>query len=215
MLQLHAQTIPPQLRHQEIFRAFDELTPGASFVLVNNHAPWPLLRQFQVLRANAFEWSVLEAGPVTFRVEIQKLVEPAQRGVQAFLGADHLRLDALLAQARATSGEPRLEAFRAFAVGLTRHMEMEERELFPTFERVSGAAGPVAVMNQEHQAFRAALRDCSDPGRADFEQWAGHLETALGAHNRKEERIIYPTTDAKLSDSERAGLVLAMQGCDA
>lgn len=215
MLELNAQSIPPPIRHREIVRHFDELAPGEAFVLVNSHAPRPLLKQFQSLRPNAFEWNVLESGPVVFRVEIQKRVQPQARTAHELLAADHRRLDALLTQALAAREAARVELFRFFAVGLTRHMHMEEGELFPVFERLAGTPGPTAVMQHEHQLFRTALTECFAANFGNFEQRTTALVQALGAHNLKEESVIYPIVDAHLPEPERAALVLAMQACDA
>lgn len=67
---------PPAQRHPMIFGAFEALTPGQSFVLVNDHDPKPLYYQFQAERTGQFEWHYLESGPEVWRVEIKK-VNPA------------------------------------------------------------------------------------------------------------------------------------------
>ena len=103
-----------------------------------------------------------------------------------------------------------------FACGLARHMQAEEQVLFPAFERTTGmVGGPVAVMNQEHNALRELLgtiaaaldsRD-SDAARGQLHEVVAILE----AHNMKEENIIYPRTDAALGEREREELVRQMQ----
>ncbi len=43
---LDVRDIIPMMRHKMIFQIFDELEPGAVFVLVNDHDPKPLYNQF-------------------------------------------------------------------------------------------------------------------------------------------------------------------------
>jgi len=69
---LDVREMAPKLRHPKIFETFDALEPGASFVLVNDHDPKPLLYQFTFERAGAFRWRYLEDGPDVWRVEIGK-----------------------------------------------------------------------------------------------------------------------------------------------
>lgn len=66
------QTPPPQ-RHPKIFGAFDNLQPGQSFELVNDHDPKPLYYQFQAELTGQFEWEYIERGPVVWRVSIKKI----------------------------------------------------------------------------------------------------------------------------------------------
>jgi uncharacterized protein (DUF2249 family) len=75
IMQLDVRVIPPREKHPAIFRTFDELGPGESFVLVNDHDPFPLRYQFQAERTGAFTWEYLEQGPTVWRVEIGKVAE--------------------------------------------------------------------------------------------------------------------------------------------
>ena len=219
--ELDARALPPPRRHPEIFRAFDTLAPGEAFVLVNDHEPKPLLYQFQAERSGAFDWSVLEAGPERFRVEIRRRPSNGLRGVREFLGDDHRRLDAILREAarlaHAGSFAAALESFAEFRCGLERHIEMEEQILFPAFERVTGmTGGPIAVMHREHLEIRRLLDVIGASLRA--ENFAGLLEavrefaTVIEAHNEKEEDVLYPTVDRAVGgDRERDELVQRMQ----
>lgn len=63
------QLIPAQ-RHAKIFELVDDLAPGASFVLVNDHDPKPLYYQLAAEYPNRFSWTYLERGPEVWRVEI-------------------------------------------------------------------------------------------------------------------------------------------------
>jgi uncharacterized protein (DUF2249 family) len=72
MTQLDVRTIQPRDRHPMIFTTFDNLQPGESFELVNDHAPKPLYYQFLHERPDRFEWEYLEEGPETWRVRITR-----------------------------------------------------------------------------------------------------------------------------------------------
>jgi uncharacterized protein (DUF2249 family) len=67
-------SVAPAQRHPLIFGAFEGLTPGHSFILVNDHDPKPLYYQFQAERTGEFAWDYLEQGPETWRVRIAKKV---------------------------------------------------------------------------------------------------------------------------------------------
>ena len=62
--------IAPRERHATIFATFQGLAPGESFELVTDHEPVPLAMQFQIEWPGQFEWQVIEAGPVEWRVRI-------------------------------------------------------------------------------------------------------------------------------------------------
>ncbi len=69
---LDVRPMAPRLRHPQIFSMFDELSPGQSFVLVNDHDPQPLYYQFQAEHTGEFTWDYLEQGPEEWRVRIGK-----------------------------------------------------------------------------------------------------------------------------------------------
>jgi uncharacterized protein (DUF2249 family) len=65
--------IPPRDRHPLIFQTFDNLQPGQTFVLVNDHDPKPLFYQFSFEREGQFDWTYLEAGPEVWQVRISRI----------------------------------------------------------------------------------------------------------------------------------------------
>ena len=215
---LDATSLPPSIRHPRIFETFDALAVGESFVLSNDHYPLPLLNQFQVERANQFDWSVLEAGP-TFRVAISRRDPSAPRGIDEYLTWDHDRLDAILDDTidlfEAADVEHARKRFAEFACGLDRHIDMEENIVFPVFEERSPGMGPTRVMRTEHIHIREALRAIeaalqkSDANA--FDTAIELLVSVLGEHNAKEEGVLYPAIDRMTDDGARADLVRRMQ----
>lgn len=69
---IDVRTIIPRERHPLLFETFDNLTPGESFELVNDHDPKPLYYQFMAERPGKLGWEYLEEGPETWRVVLTK-----------------------------------------------------------------------------------------------------------------------------------------------
>jgi uncharacterized protein (DUF2249 family)/iron-sulfur cluster repair protein YtfE (RIC family) len=67
---LDVRDLAPAQRHETIFSTYQDLTPGAGFVLVNDHDPKPLRYQFEAEHAGQFTWQSLEDGPGVWRVRI-------------------------------------------------------------------------------------------------------------------------------------------------
>ena len=68
--ELDVRTLAPAQRHETIFAAYGALSPGAGFVLVNDHDPKPLRYQFEAEHTDEFTRDVIESGPEVWRVRI-------------------------------------------------------------------------------------------------------------------------------------------------
>lgn len=82
---LDLRTIPPRECHPLIFGRFDSLAVGQALQLVNDHNPQPLHYQFDDRSYGQFEWTVLEAGPSVWRIQIARTADavnaqPVARG---------------------------------------------------------------------------------------------------------------------------------------
>jgi hemerythrin-like domain-containing protein len=136
--------------------------------------------------------------------------------VTEHLRADHRRLDAIVDNVErsvrdGSMGEASAR-FEEFAVGLTWHIDVEERFLFPAFEEATGVCrGPTVVMRAEHHEIRRLLGEITSAltvGAAARAHVAlGALASVLGPHNLKEELVLYPTTDKALDEAVRLSLV--------
>lgn len=125
------------------------------------------------------------------------------QSVTEYFEKDHDRLDSLFTEFRALKRSDARAAkrkFKEFLTGLTRHIVWEEEILFPLFEDHTGIknAGPTLVMRQEHRMIEERLDAIHEKVRAgdpesDAEEAA--LLDVLGAHNQKEEHILYPAID--------------------
>ena len=69
---LNVTLIEPRLKHPVIFSRFDELQPGESLVLMNDHDPRPLYYQLQHTMGDIFTWEYLQQGPELYKIKITK-----------------------------------------------------------------------------------------------------------------------------------------------
>ncbi|MGN6530446.1 MAG: iron-sulfur cluster repair di-iron protein [Ginsengibacter sp.] len=69
---LDATLLHPAIKHATIFNRFDELKPGASFILQNDHDPLPLRFQLENIHGKVFGWDYIEQGPEIFKIKITK-----------------------------------------------------------------------------------------------------------------------------------------------
>ncbi|MGH8427614.1 MAG: DUF2249 domain-containing protein [Gammaproteobacteria bacterium] len=67
---IDVRTIMPMDRHRIIFETYDALDSGDSFLLIADHDPVPLHRQFETNCAGGYEWTYVKEGPDTWQVEI-------------------------------------------------------------------------------------------------------------------------------------------------
>lgn len=113
---------------------------------------------------------------------------------------DHQRLDGLLAETERLVADDDFDGaggtFAASDFDLNGHIGMEDRVLFPAFERAAGTVGgPTAVLRREHveirrlaEATAAAIR-ARHPDR--FCGAMGALRDVLDAHVVREERLFF------------------------
>lgn len=140
--------------------------------------------------------------------------------ISQFLEADHHHCDGYLATAETCAGKhdwlAAKSAFGEFDAALHRHLDMEEKVLFPAFEQTPGTPpGPTGMMRSEHQQMRQIIDSMKqallahDPD--EFAACADVLHILMGHHNMKEESILYPMADRFLAG--RKDVIIAdMQG---
>lgn len=115
---------------------------------------------------------------------------------------DHLYTDAENALAAKDSPEAK-RLFGEFYRATNHHFDMEERELFVTFEKRTGmVGGPTQMMRFEHQQLRTqleAMKKALDEDRGnDFFGIGESMMIMLQQHNMKEEQMLYPMIDRAL-----------------
>lgn len=73
MKELNVTNIIPRERHPLIFKTFDDLAKGGSFILVNDHDPKPLYYQFLHERPGQVDWVYQQEGPDLWKVKVTKI----------------------------------------------------------------------------------------------------------------------------------------------
>jgi uncharacterized protein (DUF2249 family) len=81
---LDARLIPCSGKHEQIFHRWAALMVGESFVLLNDHRPEPLRRQFEQFVPGCFEWAAVPPPPGGFAVRLTRL-RPDPAGFDASL----------------------------------------------------------------------------------------------------------------------------------
>ena len=129
------------------------------------------------------------------------------------LEVDHRHLDAKLLEFEQAAGDgdsyDARTRFAAFASGLIRHIDAEEGVLFPELEEMEpGAMGPTSVMRAEHEELRVLLEHIGAHLASATTGWQApirRLKETLLTHNTKEERKLYPMSDAAAWSAKRSG----------
>lgn len=128
----------------------------------------------------------------------------AATSVGALLERDHREIDDHFAAFAAGLADGRIEVadLDSGSSGLRHHIWVEEEFHFPPL-RAAGLIGPILVMLREHGEIWDLLdlldtQVTADGDRREIRATFGRLETILGEHNFKEERILYPSGDARL-----------------
>lgn len=142
----------------------------------------------------------------------------------SFLVDDHARCDRLLRLAIEAAGIGQWASARIiigdFAASLERHLLLEERIVFPAFERkFSHAVLPTVALRSEHLRIRAVVQRLRDSAsQHDHEGFITHADALLlvmHQHSEIEERMLYPMIERALGRAA-SDLVLSMKrfGCD-
>lgn len=125
----------------------------------------------------------------------------------------HQRLDDVLddveLMADSESWKEAAHRFDAFRREMEAHIRLEEEIMFPAFENdPSMPQGPTTVMRAEHVTIRAYLAGIGGAlaEQRPISRTVAELEAHLGAHNFKEERVLYPTFERMAPAAIRATL---------
>jgi uncharacterized protein (DUF2249 family) len=70
---IHVAALPPGGCRAAIEGTFEGLRRGEALEIVVGHDPLPLRRRFEVERAGQSRWTYVEAGPVTWRVRVERV----------------------------------------------------------------------------------------------------------------------------------------------
>ena len=70
---IDVRAIPGPQRHPLIFQTFETLRAGEALELINDHDPFPLQSQFNMMKRGQFSWDYLQEGPDVWRVRIGRV----------------------------------------------------------------------------------------------------------------------------------------------
>ena len=124
-----------------------------------------------------------------------------------FMRDDHRMCDHLYTEAENSLVDKKVDEaktlFDEFYRATTHHFDMEEHELFITFEKRTGMmGGPTQMMRYEHQQLRsqleAMLQALNNGKYDDFFGIGESFMIMLQQHNMKEEQMLYPMIDRAL-----------------
>ena len=126
--------------------------------------------------------------------------------IKEFLTQDHRKCDEVFAQMEqsiADKSADAVEKFEQFNVAMLHHFEMEEKVMFPAFEKKTGMTqGPTEVMRREHEQMRALMLQMSEAvSTKDTNRFFGLSETlmiVIQQHNMKEEQMLYSMAEQHL-----------------
>ncbi len=143
----------------------------------------------------------------------------SKESITAYFETDHDRLENIFQkfqQDKRTDFAKAKDSFRKFKQGLRRHIQWEEKILFPLFELKTGMReqGPTSVMKMEHQKIEQELEAVHGKvrvGDPDSDEEEKQLLQTLAQHNEKEENVLYPMIDRLVDDEERKDIFLQME----
>ena len=73
VVELDLRPMPPFQRHDRIFSMWDDLKPGQTLRITNDHDPKPLHYQFEAEYKNQYKWEYEQSGPVDWIVSLTRL----------------------------------------------------------------------------------------------------------------------------------------------
>lgn len=191
----------------------DALGNEESVIVMQDGDPRWLLSALANFPGGALEYCAVEHPNDSHAFEIRRA---SRRTLPEVLAFQHARLDKLLSEV-----EWRLEQrlmddakrrFAGFAVALSHHLECEERELFPLFQRLGESRGlrMVEFLGREHTVMRDllhrisfCLRNQNEGGRLALCA-ISDLRELLGPHAAREESWLATALDGEDVDALRA-----------
>ncbi len=139
----------------------------------------------------------------------------AETSVEDFFKTDHDRLDELFflfRKFKRSNFLKSIEFLKRFEHGLLQHITLEEKILFPLFEKRSGmiGVGPTVVLRREHEVIKEMVKALCDKFQKKFSQDDKSEESFLffhSQHQQKEEGVMYPAIDGMLEKWETEDII--------
>ncbi len=206
--------------HTAAFYAVKDLRRGDRLVLLTAEDPSLVMASIDLQLRGTIAAAI---GPADggWRTEVTLRDDAVPAGIVDLLTRDHRRLDATFAVAlrRVNAGD--LAGARPlvteFAVGIRRHVEVENEVLAPVLPHpaASDGVGHVEIMLREHEEILRQLAEVEAlfagdaPEAWEVEPFIAILSGTLAKHEYREEANLFPVWEAavaRLPDAERAAL---------
>lgn len=100
MVELDVRTLPPPKKHATIHELLEGLSPGDTLRIINDHDPRPLRFELEHDYPESFEWTYVESGPQTWRVDISKTRDFTVPGFELLADSSDLSVHRLTIQPR-------------------------------------------------------------------------------------------------------------------
>ncbi len=206
-----------------VLQELERMRPGAEAVVRFDGRPLGVMECVYDCYPGRFQFTPLRRGPDGWRYCVAALDPNAPRRVTAYMQWEHDKLDSLLDRAMrdvaCENWRGAVICLQEFNEGLRRHIEIDERFLFPRFEDATGGYGacPTERMRGEHKQIIQAVESMVTALHArdtdDVENWYVNLLAVLVEHSTREEQIVYDHVDQAISQCERDDLLRAMLLC--
>lgn len=85
---LNIPALEPQQKHAMIFHIFDQLEPGQTFIIHNDHDPKPVYYQLQAQRGDIFSWEYLLEGPQWWDIRVTRKDDEIQETIGEIVAKD-------------------------------------------------------------------------------------------------------------------------------
>jgi regulator of cell morphogenesis and NO signaling len=152
---LNVPSLAPAQKHPAVFKTFDSLKEGASFILQNDHDPIPLFYEMKAELGDTFIWEKLENGPEIWRVKLTKSKAATQPTQQAINKGTDTKAE-ILGTLNVTLIEPRLkhptifEHFDALQPGQAFYI-LNDHDPKPLYYQMIAVRGNVFTWKYEEQ----------------------------------------------------------------
>ena len=188
------------------------LQRGDTVTLLTGQEPSITLHSLNLQLRHRLRWHTDKIDSAQWKTIIHHRDDVAPRDLMDLLSRDHQRLDELfglsLHWTNAGELDKALPLFAEFAVGLKRHVQVENEILAPRF-RVPNT-DPVTTMLREHDDILAqmdiieSLCTIDEPGQGwELSPFMGILSGTMAKHESREEQNVFPHWDIALRRAPR------------
>ena len=203
-----------------------DLAPGEAVALVTADDPGLLMQSLDLQLRETLAWQTEHRADGYF-TSVRLRADTEATGTIDLLVRDHRRLDELFAKAlrRVNTGDvaSAQPLVAEFAIGIRRHVELENELLAPILPRPHGADGAdhVEIMLREHDEILRQLAEVEScfgetvaPEAWEVEPFIAILSGTLAKHEYREESNLFPHWQAALGvlDAPRQAELFARAG---